>query len=461
MALFKNNEKEPEKEVENLFNVELTTSVQNLEEGETAAESRNGIHLDISYFGPLSTLAQDPNITDIDYNGSDLWITDVNNNHWKAIADEDLGVDENGKALHKLSELNPTMIRMLAHRVANSKNVEFNLKYPRLEAETDELRISILHSSIAQSGTSVCIRKIPTVERITEKDSIEKKYLTRKSMSLLANLVKAHLNIIIAGQPRAGKTELAKFISKYIPDEERVITIEDVMEWHYRELNPTSDAVEIMVNKDFDYSDGIIASLKQNPRWLMIAETRGKEVKDLITSFTTGVNGITTLHTDDVRKIPDRIVNMADDSVSAIRMKNNVYEFVNVGILVSMRTNAEGVNERFVDQVGFFYREDDKNYCQLILQDGKPYNDSLNSVIQKKMDQAGIKNIWENEDVDKYLEKQGYDFHSEIDDFVETKKFDFSEEDLLSGEFESSDSDLSIEERALLLKKKKEEYKGE
>lgn len=396
------------------------------EKGESIQENNKGFTVKAEDFGPLMEYVKDETITDIDFNGTSLWITDIYNRHWK---DTKLNISS-------------AFIRRLAQTIANSDAKEFNQKHPCLEAETDDLRISILHNSVAQTGTTLCIRKTPKKERIKEKEAIENNYCSYEVLSLLANCIKAHMNIVICGEPRAGKTECAKFISGFIPRGERVITIEDVMEWHYKALHPDADVIEMKVNSDFDYSDGIIASLKQNPRWLMIAETRGKEVKNLIQSFTTGVNGITTLHTDDVRKIPSRIVNMADDSLTAKRMENNVYEFVDVGILISMVPNKDGGFDRRIDEIAFFSNDNENNKCCVMVEGGDIYRATIPDKIKSKFKLAGIKNIYDSELIKEHLKQQGYNLNnlknSNISenniDWNNQKKYENINEDIIKQE---------------------------
>ncbi len=358
-------------------------------------ETRHGRGFDVGIFGPLRKYVEDQTITDIDYNGSDIWMTDITNRHWKS----DMTLED-------------SFVQRLVHGIANSESKEFNQMNPVLEVETDDLRISVVHRSIAQTGTSFCVRKTPKVERINEKYAVESGYCSKEILSLLANCIKAHFNIIICGEPRAGKTELAKFVSGYIPVNERVITIEDVLEWHYKSLHPDSDVIEMKINKDFDYSDGIIASLKQNPMWIMIAETRGREIKHLIQSFTTGVNGITTLHTDDVRKIPERMINMFDDSSDPARMESTIFSFVDVGILVSLRPDENGRLMRVVDQVAFFTNEDGVHETTMILEDGKFSREDIPCAIARHFKKSGVVNPFDSDEVNRRLYDQGFDFKS-------------------------------------------------
>lgn len=344
-------------------------------------------------FGPFWKHVNNKNITDVDYNGTDLWLTDINNNREKV--KDDISED---------------FVEQFCQRIANIKSVDFNQKNPIIEIETDNLRVSIVHDSAAVSGKSICIRQTPPYQRITEKQAIDKLYCSKKVMSLIANCIKAHMNIVFCGAPRAGKTEAMKFFSNYIPDDERVITIEDVMELRYKELKPKSDCVEIKCNEDLTYEDAIIASLKQNPKWIMIAETRGKEVSNLIQGFSTGVNGITTLHTDDISKIPQRMVNMVNDGNIENRLLDNVYEFIDVGVLISIKKDEKGNLYRFIDQVGFFTADEqsiENKRCRSCVNNGKIIRTEFPINISSRFTKAGIIDMFSNTEVDKKLISQG------------------------------------------------------
>lgn len=89
---------------------------------------------------------------------------------------------------------------------------------------------------------------------------LEESYCPERILQLLMNCVLAGMNFVFGGEPGAGKTECAKFFMQFIPREERVITIEDSLEIHYRDINPGADAVELRVGEDFSYTDAIKAS---------------------------------------------------------------------------------------------------------------------------------------------------------------------------------------------------------
>lgn len=310
-------------------------------------------------FGPLWPYIQDDNVTDINLNrdGRELWITDL----------------EKGKCLVEKHECDAAFVKQFVHHVQNHENVQFNPMSPVLESETGRLRISVVHGSVALSGMSICIRKSPPIIRLTKESAVKQKFIPEPILNLLINCVRARMNFVFCGEPGVGKTECAKFFSQFIAADERVITIEDNLEFHYKEINPGKDCVELKVTKDeeiFGYSKALKTCLRQNPNWIMLSEARSTEVKYLLECWSTGISGFTTLHTDDVRKIPDRIQNMLGSKTDAERLENDIFSFVDVGVLIRKRKNSQGVFYRYVDQVCFYVREGDNNRVVMMVEDG-------------------------------------------------------------------------------------------
>ena len=198
------------------------------------------------------------------------------------------------------------------------------------------------------------------------------------------------MNFVIGGEPGSGKTEFVKFLMQFIPLEKRVITIEDSLEIHYSEINPEADAVELRVGEDFSYTDAIKACLRQNPMWLLLSEARSVEVTSLIEQWSTGVNGITTIHLDDLRKLPDRIENMMNDVNDASRLENRIYRYVNVGVLIRREKEADGGIRRYIDQMCFYVREEHKNRVYMLVEDGEIISRKIPADIAKRLKLAGI-----------------------------------------------------------------------
>ena len=334
------------------------------------------------YFGPLFKFITDDGITDVDVAGTppEVWTTNCKNERVKVEG----------------CEISPAFLEQFSKRVANTVSRAFNKAEPVLEAETDRLRITIVHESAAVNGRAVCIRKSLPYVRLNEEDMIMSGYAKQEVINLLKNCVKSRQNIVYIGEPGSGKTECAKFFSSFIPANERVIVIEDTPEWHYSKIRPEADCVELKVGEQMDYTRAIKTCLRLNPKWMMLSETRSKEVIYLVEGFSTGVRGMTTLHTDDVRKVPDRMVNMAGQSRDESRMENDIYSFINVAVMIRRREitdeNGETSVKRYIDQVCFFERKDGENHVVMMVEDGKLINAKLPEGAAQKMERAGIKN---------------------------------------------------------------------
>lgn len=319
-------------------------------------------------FGQLLKYINDDDITDINWSRN-LWV-----NHLK-------------KGRYKIENfvLDDAFIQQFYTRISNLMNVQFNKNNPLLEAETENLRISILHDSVTNTGISISIRKTPAVRRINRGRMIEENYCTEEIDIFMENVIRSHCTVVVGGLPGVGKTEYVKYLTNYIPDYERVYTIEDNLELRYGAINPEKDCVEIKVSDSFGYAEALKASKRQLPTWVLLAEARGKEVKYLLENVSAGVHCLTTIHLDDASKIPDRIRNMGEQI-----NENDVYSFIDIGVqLQSVVKQGEKIT-RCISQVMCFARNNEKNEKLLIYEDGKILTKKLPEDILRKFKLAGI-----------------------------------------------------------------------
>ena len=146
-------------------------------------------------FGVFWDFLMQPDVTDVDYNGSALWITDLKKGKYRA-----------KEAEEKVTE---NFLDAFTHNIANCVDAQFNNANKVLEADTKELRISIIHDSVAATGTSVCIRRSPCLVRNTINGMLNSGFCEEKVLHLLLNCVRAGMNFVFGGEPGAGKTETA------------------------------------------------------------------------------------------------------------------------------------------------------------------------------------------------------------------------------------------------------------
>lgn len=333
------------------------------------------LNLKMEDFGEFIPFIEDKNITDIDYNGYDLWITDLSEGRYKS----DIEITEN-------------FLLGFSKRVADCVNKPFNRMFNKLEAQTNELRITITHPEVAVNGLSVEIRKsLPEVRHSIE-SMLDTRYCSLETLNLLINCVKARMNIVFCGEPGVGKTECAKFFAQFIPKSDRIITLEDNLEMHLHEIYPEKDVVELLINDkiDFGYQVAIEHCLRKHPDWIILSETRGEEAKYLLQQWSSGLKGFTTLHVDDLRNLPDRYMNMIGKAKDADRLENAIYEYISVGVLIRQR-EIEGKKVRYMDQVAVYDRSNGKNTVHMIVKDGENTKEKIPDRILWKLEKEGIK----------------------------------------------------------------------
>ncbi len=120
------------------------------------------------YFGPLWSFVASNEITDIDYNGKEIWLTNIFNERFRA------------NQQFVTQYMTPAFVEQFTQRIANVVSRQFNKRNPELEAETSELRVTILHESVAKSGRSISIRKTPPLIRLTAESAIAEKFCSEE-----------------------------------------------------------------------------------------------------------------------------------------------------------------------------------------------------------------------------------------------------------------------------------------
>ena len=148
--------------------------------------------------------------------------------------------------------------------------------------------------------------------------------------------------------------------------------------------------VEIKVNDLMSYDQAIKLSMRQLPKWILIAETRGQEVVELLKSLSTGTNCLTTLHTDSVRKVPERIRNMNIDMVNI----NDVYMFIDIAVQVKSVVKEGEEIKRYISELALIYHDIDtgENSVIMIYENGKYLTDAskLPEDVMIKFREAGF-----------------------------------------------------------------------
>lgn len=346
---------------------ETTQQMETAQQGDVAE-----FQLSQQQFGPLWKYVCQEEITNVDWDSGQLWVKYANRVRERVL-------DE---------EVTEEFIQRFSLLVANHESKPFNRMDYILSAETDRLRITFVHEAFAVSGRSMSIRKSLPRLRFTARQAIATGYCEEKVLHLLANCVRGGFNFVFCGEPGQGKTEAAKFFSSFIRPKDKVITIEDLRELHYHAIHPESDCIELKVSSQEAYERALAVALRLNPAWVMLAETRSREVRFLLESWSNGVNCMTTLHVDDALKIPDRILNMLETRQDADRLVNQIYADVGIGVLLQEQEQGDGRTSHRIWQVCFYYRKDGQNGHVMLVEDGRLMEERMPDFLRRKIQES-------------------------------------------------------------------------
>lgn len=317
---------------------------------------------------------EDPDVTDLDFNCGNIWQSKVSSIPTRV---ENAFLTES--YWEKFSAL-----------VGKSVNCNFNPQEHTAMADTQTLRITCLHKSQSKSGlTNVNIRKSHGGLRISREMALENGYCSEGIMNMLENCVRAQESIVFCGLPASGKTECLKLFASVIPKYEKVITIEDVAEIHYPLVNIGASCAELKV-LDGNYRTPMETALRMNARRILMGEIRGgNDMEAFLECVSNGIPIMTTTHTNDARMFPDRGVNMLHDNANAERVRASLHSYVNMSVLLKLKTLPNGKIRRYIDQICFFSREDigDKNKAVLVVDRGILQKDKIPTEVRERIEE--------------------------------------------------------------------------
>ena len=248
--------------------------------------------------GPLESLLADPEVADILVNGY-----------------QSIYVERKGKlektAVRFSSEAH---LRNIIDRIVSSVGRRIDESSPMVDARLlDGSRVNIIIPPLAIDGAMVSIRRF-TVKRLSMENLINLGSVPPTAATLLEAVVKGRLNVLVSGGTGSGKTTLLNILSGYIPENERIVTIEDsaelqLQQTHVVRLETRPPNVE---NKGEVTQRHLVKnSLRMRPDRIVIGEVRGSEAFDMLQAMNTGHDGsLTTIHANTPRDALSRVENM-------------------------------------------------------------------------------------------------------------------------------------------------------
>lgn len=340
-------------------------------------------------FGPLSEFLEDDDVTDISYsNNGQVWLKTLSK----------------GMYAVERPDINNPFMEKLAFQCSNVMGRTFNMAHPFLDAESAELRMNFVHESIATNGIACLIRKTPAKIRLNKEKLISEQYITDQMHDFLIKCVWGRCNIIVAGETGSGKTELVKYLASNTKENEKIISIEDTLELHLDKIFPHRDIVAMKTNNIASYTDALVACMRQNPIWILLAEVRSAEaVMAVRNSISSGHHIISTIHADKASSIPMRMYSLLEGSQDIEQYLGSIHRYVQIGIYVKgYFSKVLNRFQREIMEICEFYVDDVDNkpktnilYSKTL--DGKV---TIHNPTQKLIDYLAIGNVYfENNDV--------------------------------------------------------------
>ncbi len=248
--------------------------------------------------GPLEPLLKDHTISDILVNRFDkVYIERAGK-----LEKTGLSFKDNGHLMQIIERI----VSRVGRRVDESS--------PMVDARlADGSRVNAIIPPLALDGACLSIRRFGR-EPVTARNMIENHSLTEAMLELLSIMVKGRLNLLISGGTGAGKTTLLNVLSGYIPNVERIVTIEDAAELQLKQehvVRLETRAPNIEGKGAVRQRQLVINSLRMRPDRIVVGEVRGEEAFDMLQAMNTGHEGsLTTVHANSVRDALSRVENM-------------------------------------------------------------------------------------------------------------------------------------------------------
>jgi pilus assembly protein CpaF len=253
---------------------------------------------DILGFGPLEPLLREPSITEVMVNG------------YETVYIERFGKVERTKVVFE----NEAHLMRIIDRIVAPLGRRVDESSPMVDARLPNgYRVNVIIPPLSLSGPMLTIRKFAQTP-YTSQDLVANGTLTTSLVNFLKACVEAKVNIVISGGTGSGKTTLLNVISAFIPNNERIITIEDIAELqlkqeHVGRLEKRPSNVE--GKGEVSIRQLVINSLRMRPDRIIVGEARGGEALDMLQAMNTGHDGsMTTIHSNSPRDTLRRIETM-------------------------------------------------------------------------------------------------------------------------------------------------------
>jgi pilus assembly protein CpaF len=301
-----------------------------------SASIHPGFRLILPYLRQIENLILDPGISEIMINSP-----------------SDIFIEKQGVMERVLGVTIPTdQLRVAVQNIARSLGDDISEEKPILDSRLpDGSRIAAVLPPCSIHGITLTIRKFNT-RSFTVEDLIRIGTITKAVSAFLQNAIINRKNILISGGTGTGKTTLLNILADFIPDEDRLVVIEDTAEIHIRKPNlvrfearrqqgPKLPAVTIR--------DLLTASLRHRPERTILGEIRGEEAFDLLQALNTGHSGsLSTIHANSAAQALSRLASCVLQSGIELpykAIKANIADSIHLLVHIERRHARRYINE--------------------------------------------------------------------------------------------------------------------
>ena len=293
--------------------------------------------------GPLEPFMQDPSVSDVLVNT------------YRQVYVERHGKLELTEARFK----DDAHLRKIIERIVSAVGRRIDESSPMVDARLmDGSRVNAIIPPLAIDGPILSIRRF-AVDPLELQDLLSLKTMTPEIGELLKAVVKAKLNTLISGGTGTGKTTMLNVLSRFIPADERIVTIEDSAELQLKQehvVRLETRPLNIEGKGEVTQRDLVRNSLRMRPDRIIVGEVRGGEVLDMLQAMNTGHDGsLTTLHANTPRDALMRLetlVAMAGLSIPSMSVRRYISSALHVIIHVSRLTDGSRKITSFQEVTG-------------------------------------------------------------------------------------------------------------
>lgn len=347
--------------------------------------------LELTSLGILSGLLEDDEVSEIMVNGFD-----------------DIWVEKNGKLVKTdLSFKDPQELFDLGARIARNIGKTLDLKNTMVDARLpDGSRVNVVTYPNYLGGTSITIRKF-SKQRLTIEDLIRGGTINKDMALFLNAAVLGEANILVSGGTNSGKTTTLNILSNFIPEEERVITIEDPSELqlngkHVISLETTEANSE--GEGEVTMTDLLKNALRMKPNRIIVGEVRDHTAYDLLNSMNTGHDGaMSTIHANNPKNCIVRLNSLISEKGFNYSL-DTVHSMIGGAIDLIIQIKYDNgkriitdISQTFLDDEGKFVIEQLFGFSTNIIDEDdsrrtgfKKNNETLSYDLQEKLRLKGI-----------------------------------------------------------------------